>query len=241
MHFITKASAVATLFAASAAFASGGNQGNIENGKNIFMNGKGDVPACNSCHGQDGMGDDAMGTPRLAGQGYVFLMKQLEDFATDKRMDTTMFIMNTNAKGMSAQDRADVSAYAASLSKELVSSDMAQVKELGNPVGVRHLGKALVMYGATDRGIPSCYSCHGFNGRGAAPIYPMIGGQKYVYLVSQMKKWRDGSRANDPMGQMRAVAKNLTDEDIHNAATYLTSAPRTTMGNARVPDDYPHE
>jgi cytochrome c553 len=56
-----------------------------------------------------------------------------------------------------------------------------------------------------------------------------------------MKKWRDGSRANDPMGQMRAVAKNLTDEDIHNAATYLTSAPRTTMGNARVPDDYPHE
>ena len=203
------------------------------------MNGKGDVPACTSCHGQGGMGEDSMGTPRLAGQGYVFLMKQLEDFATDKRMDTTMFIMNTNAKGMSAQDRADVSAYAASLSKELVSSDMAAVKELGNPVGVRHLGKALVMFGATDRGIPSCYSCHGFNGRGAAPIYPMIGGQKYVYLVSQLKKWRDGTRTNDAMGQMRAVAKNLSDEDIHNAATYLTSAPRTTVGNTRVPGDYP--
>jgi cytochrome c553 len=239
MHFITKASAVATLFAASAAFASGGSQGDIENGKNIYMNGKGDVPACNSCHGQDAMGDDAMGTPRLAGQGYVFLAKQLEDFATDKRMDTTMFIMNTNAKGLSAQDRTDVAAYAASLSKELVSSDMAQVKELGNPVGMRHLGKGLVMYGATARGIPSCYSCHGFNGRGAAPVYPMIGGQKYVYLVNQLKKWRDGSRANDPMGQMRAVAKNLTDEDIQNVATYLTSAPRTTVGNARVPADYP--
>jgi len=241
MHLITKVSTVATLFAASAAFASVGSQGNIESGKNIYMNGKGDVPACNSCHGQDAMGDDALGTPRLAGQGYVFLVKQLEDFATDKRMDTTMFVMNTNAKGLSAQDRADVSAYAASLSKELVSSDMAQVKELGNPVGVRHLGKALVMYGAADRGIASCYSCHGFNGRGAAPVYPMIGGQKYVYLVSQLKKWRDASRTNDPMGQMRAVAKNMTDEDIHNAATYLTSAPRTTMGNSRVPDDYPHD
>lgn len=239
MHFIIKASAVATLFAASAAFASGASQGNIENGKNIYMNGKGDVPACNSCHGQDAMGDDAMGTPRLAGQGHVFLTKQLEDFATDKRTDTTMFIMNSNAKGLSAQDRVDVSAYANSLSNELVSSDMAQVKELGNPVGVRYLGKSLVMYGATERGIPSCYSCHGFNGRGAAPVYPMIGGQKYVYLVSQLKKWRDGSRANDPMGQMRAVAKHMTDEDIHNAATYLTSAPRTTEGNARVPADYP--
>jgi len=240
MHLITKVSTVATLFAASAAFASVGSQGNIENGKNIFMNGKGDVPACNSCHGQDAMGDDALGTPRLAGQGYVFLVKQLEDYATDKRMDTTMFIMNTNAKGLSAQDRVDVAAYASSLSKELVSSDMAQVKELGNPVGVRYLGKSLVMYGATERGVSSCYSCHGFNGRGAAPVYPMIGGQKYVYLVNQLKKWRDGSRTNDPMGQMRAVAKNLTDEDIHNAATYLTSAPRTTVGNSRVPDDYPH-
>ena len=239
MRFIIKAFAVASLFAASAAFATGANQGNIENGKNIFMNGKGDVPACVSCHGPDGMGDDAMGTPRLAGQGMVFLVKQLEDYATDKRMDTTMYIMNVNAKGMSAEDRRDVAAYANSLSNELVSSDMAQVKELGNPVGVRHLGKGLVMYGATDRGIPSCYSCHGFNGRGAAPIYPMIGGQKYVYLVSQLKKWRDGTRTNDAMGQMRAVAKNLTDEDIHNAATYLTSAPRTTVGNARVPGDYP--
>ena len=239
MHFITKVSTVATLFAASAAFASGGSNGNIENGKNIFMNGKGDVPACTSCHGQDGMGEDSMGTPRLAGQGLVFLIKQLEDFATDKRMDTTMFIMNTNAKGLSAEDRRDVSAYANSLSNELVSSDMAAVKELGNPVGMRHLGKGIVMYGATDRGIPSCYSCHGFNGRGAAPIYPMIGGQKYVYLVSQLKKWRDGTRTNDPMGQMRAVAKNMTDEDIHNAATFLTSAPRTTVGNARVPGDYP--
>ena len=242
MHFITKASVIATLFAASVAFASEeghGHHGNIENGKKIFMNGKGDVPACNSCHGMDALGDDAMGTPRLAGQGYAFLVKQLEDFATDKRMDTTMYIMNTNAKGLTAEDRADVAAYANSLSKDLVSSDMAQVKELGNPVGVRHLGKSLVMFGATDRGIPSCYSCHGFNGRGSAPVYPMIGGQKYVYIVNQLKNWRDGSRANDPMGQMRAVAKNLSDEDIYNAATYLTSAPRTTVGNARVPGDYP--
>ena len=239
MHFIIKASAVAALFTASAAFASGSNHGNIESGKDIYMNGKGDVPACNSCHGQDAMGDDAMGTPRLAGQGYVFIAKQLEDFATDKRMDTTMYVMNVNAKGMSATDRLDVAAYVNSLSTDLNSSDMAQVKELGNPVGVRHLGKSLVMYGATERGISSCYSCHGYNGRGAAPIYPMIGGQKYVYLVSQLKKWRDGSRANDPMGQMQAVAKNMTDEDIQNAATYLTSAPRATVGNSRVPPDYP--
>lgn len=240
MHFITKTSVViASFFLASTAFAA--VKGNIENGKNIYNNGKGDVPACNSCHGQDAMGDDAMGTPRLAGQGYAFLVKQLEDFANDKRMDTTMFIMNTNAKGLSPEDRRDVSAYANSLTRDAVGgSDLSQVKELGHTVGVRHKGKAIVVFGDIDRNIPSCYSCHGYNGRGAAPIYPVIGSQKYVYLVSQLKKWRDGSRNNDPMGQMQAVAKNLTDDDIHNVATYLTTAPRTTMGNARTPGEFPH-
>lgn len=234
-RLITKASVLAAVFATSSVFASG-HAGDIANGKNIFMNGKGDVPACTSCHGQNAMGDDAMGTPRLSGQDFTYIYKQLEDFATDKRADTTMYVMNANAKGLSDEDKRDVAAYVASLDYEsLDSSDMNQVKELGNPVGVRYLGKSIVMYGAVDRGVPACHSCHSFNGRGAAPMYPFIGGQKYVYLVNQLKKWRDGSRANDPQGQMRAVAKNMTDEDIYNAATFLTSAPRTTVGNTRVP------
>ena len=210
--------------------------GNLANGKSIYDNGKGSVPACNTCHGADAMGDDAMGTPRLAGQGFTFLVKQLEDFAADKRTDTTMFIMNSNAKGLSEQDRKDVAAYAASLSVDGIGSDMAAVKELGSvPVGVRHLGKSIAQYGAPARGIPACHSCHGYNGRGAYPVYPMIGNQKYVYMVTQLKKWRDGSRANDPLSQMQKVAQKMTDDDIHNVATFLTSAPRTTVGNDYVP------
>ena len=114
---------------------------------------------------------------------------------------------------------------------------MAQVKELGStPVGQRHLGKALAQFGSPERGIPACHSCHGFNGRGAFPVYPKLAGQKYVYLVNQLTKWRDGSRANDPMAQMRAVAKKLSDDDIHNVATFLTNAELTTVGNTRIPD-----
>ncbi len=178
------------------------------------------------------MGSDAMGTPRLAGQGYPFLVKQLEDFATDKRMDTTMFIMNVNAKGLSSEDRRDVATYANSLTKEnSAPSNMKEVKDLGNAVGIRHLGKAIVTFGDVDRGIPSCYSCHGFNGRGAAPVYPVIGGQKYVYLVSQLKKWRDGSRANDPMAQMQAVAKNLSDDESGDFG-FVTNDVRATDRHA---------
>ena len=214
----------------------------LTNGEKIFKEGKGSVPACTSCHGEDGMGNDMMGTPRLAGQIPQFLVKQLEDFATDKRTDTTMFIMNANAKGLSPEDRRDVAAYLHLLGKENLVGGGSNLKELaasGIATGQAHLGLALVSYGDIERGISGCRSCHDYNGRGVDPIYPKIGQQKFVYLVNQLKKWRDGSRANDPMGQMRKVAQHLTDEDILNVATYLTTASPLTIGNTRVPEQHP--
>ena len=219
-------------------------QGDVAAGKNIFFNGKGDVPACSSCHGQDGMGDDGMGTPRLAGQFYVFLRKQLEDFATDKRTDTTMFVMNANAKGLTSKDREDVATYLESLATagreaEWKGSDLKELAANGTEVGQSAKGKSLVEWGQGNRAkpVPACRSCHGYNGRGAPPIYPIIGQQRYSYLVSQLKKWKDGSRANDPMGQMRAVARNMTEEDILNAAAYLTNASAYSDGNFFTPYD----
>lgn len=241
-------SVVAMAVAVSPAMASGKVTGaDYANGKSIFEQGKGDTPACNSCHGATGLGDDNMGTPRLAGQIYQFLAKQLEDYANDKRMDTTMYVMNANAKGLTPQDRKDVSAYLNSVGRifsgeqlQVASggSDIAALKESGVEIGVSHLGKELVNFGNVERGIPACLSCHGHNGRGAEPMFPRIGEQKFVYLVSQLKKFRDGSRANDPMKQMQVVAKQLSDEDILNVATYLTQAPPTTMGSTRIPVEH---
>ncbi|EAU53354.1 c-type cytochrome, partial [Mariprofundus ferrooxydans] len=56
--------------------------GNVNNGRLIFQNGKGDAdPACQGCHGIDGNGSDEMGTPRLAYQVDTYILKQLTDFA----------------------------------------------------------------------------------------------------------------------------------------------------------------
>lgn len=251
-RFLTAVSAAAfilTVVAPSAANASAqyprGN-GDVNNGKNIFFNGKGDVPACSSCHGQEGLGDDAMGTPRLAGQYAVFIRKQLEDFATDKRQDTTMFVMNANAKGLSAKDRNDVATFVESMKVKndgTSGSNLGELKEMGMvPVGETHKGKSIVEWGQGNRAKPlaACRSCHGYNGRGAPPVYPRIGGQKYVYLVNQLKKWRDGSRANDPMSQMQVIARAMSDEDIYNAAAYLTTASDYSNGNMFTPYDHGH-
>ena len=217
---------------------------NLSNGENIFKNGKGEVPACQSCHGPEGMGDDNLGTPRLAGQDMVYLIKQLEDFAHDRRKDLTMMVMNFNAKGLKPQDRVDVAAYV-STKLEIDKSKLSSVKDLkaaGQTVGSSYLGKAIVLYGVPEKNIPACKSCHQYNGRGQPPIYPQIGLQKYVYLTNQLKYWRTGSsdpskgRANDPIAQMRHVADKLSDEDIANVASYLITAPRTTMGNSFTPE-----
>ena len=205
---------------------------NITNGKSIFENGKSDgsVPACQTCHGEKAMGNDGMGAPRLANIGYVYIVKQLTNFAEDKRKDLTMDQMNGIAKGLSVQDRRDLAAYENSFPRDSEPSDLGALKTDGTVIGESYKGQILVRYGVVNK-VPACQSCHGFNGRGADPVYPKIGQQKYVYLVNQLTHWRDGSRANDPMGQMQAVAKNLTDEDIHNAATFLSQAADSSEGD----------
>ena len=214
------------------------SRADLGNGKKIFTEGKGDVPACTSCHGEGGMGNDMMGTPRLAGQMAPFLVKQLEDFATDKRMDTTMYVMNANAKGLSSQDRIDVATFLSKLEEGTDLSNLGELKANGTAVGQPYLGKTIVNYGIIEKDVPACKSCHGFNGRGVDPIYPKLNKQKYVYLMSQLKKWREGSRTNDPMSQMQIVARNLSDADMMNAASYLAGAADTTIGNSRTPEQH---
>ena len=233
------ASTTATVFAEEA----GKVTANATNGQNIFTNGKDGVPACMSCHGENAMGMDAMGTPRLANLGYAYVVKQLTDFAADRRTDTTLGVMNGFAKILTDQDKRDVAAYVNTLSKPSEHSDLTALKAGGTAVGEPYLGRSIVLYGKSfvqdgiKQNVSACQSCHGYNGRGSDPIYPMIGQQKYVYLINQLKKWHDGSRANDLIGQMRAIAKNLTDEDINNVAAYLSQAPQTTIGNSFLPDN----
>ncbi len=226
--------------------------GNVTNGRIIFQQGKGDdVPACQGCHGIDGNGSDDVGSPRLAYQVDSYILKQLTDFAQDKRTDDTMYQMNDIAKALSAQDRKDLAAYVHTLKSPYIGSNLDQLRRDGADVGNPHEGKMIAEYGAPDHGVPACKSCHGFHGRSAGRMYPAIGGQNYVYLKHELESWRNGAntsaadiasgnvednaRHNDYMGQMRGVARNMTDEDIKNVAAFLTLAKPTTPGNPRSP------
>jgi len=233
---------VAVMLVSGAAIAAeeGVVYGNAAKGKEIFMNGNPDkgVTACQTCHMDKAQGNDAMGTPRLAGQGTAYIIKQLDDIAAGRRVPQGLgAAMIGIAQGLSDQDRRNVAEYVHGIKNEELS-DLKALKDGGTQIGTSYKGQILVQYGVTNK-VSACMTCHQYNGRGAAPVFPMIGRQRYVYLVNQLKAWRDGSRANDPVvggvGIMRAIAQKLTDEDIIDAATFLATAPETTSGNHRIP------
>jgi cytochrome c553 len=65
-----------------------------------------------------------------------------------------------------------------------------------------------------------CAACHGADGISPNDLWPNLKGQKFGYLVKQMKALRDGSRS-DPM--MSPMAAPLSDEDIDDLAAYFSS------------------
>jgi cytochrome c553 len=204
----------------------------VLNGQAIFTEGKGEAAACVGCHGDKGLGNDGMGAPRLANIGAIYIAKQLGDFAADRRTPEGVgAAMNGFAKALTEDDRRDVAGYLSSLEFEVDPSDLKGLAADGTKVGNPELGKAIVMRGISGK-VPACQDCHGFNGRD--PRYPMINQQKFVYLFNQLTNFKAATRTNDPevlkVGIMRGIAKKLSDEDILNIASFLSTAPRVDPG-----------
>jgi len=66
-----------------------------------------------------------------------------------------------------------------------------------------------------------CASCHGRTGESISPAFPKIGGQSPEYLETQLKAFRDRTRA-DPMAQayMWGMASQLGDALIKQLAAF---------------------
>jgi cytochrome c553 len=75
----------------------------------------------------------------------------------------------------------------------------------------------------------TCLGCHGIEGyRNAYPSYrvPKLGGQKAAYLTIALQGYRNGTRKH---ATMSAQAASLSDQDIADAVSYLT-----TLGSGTV-------
>ncbi len=82
-----------------------------------------------------------------------------------------------------------------------------------------------------------CSNCHGMRGTSISPMFPNLAGQQPVYLETQLKAFRDRSRA-DPHAQafMWGMAAQLTDATITEVAAYF-AAQRPASGKRAGPEE----
>lgn len=69
-----------------------------------------------------------------------------------------------------------------------------------------------------------CGVCHGLDGLSKIAEAPNLAGQNERYLIEQLGAFQSGARANELMA---VVVKNLSEDDIENAAAYYSAIPVT--------------
>lgn len=167
--------------------------------------------ACGACHGPVGNSANPE-WPSLAGQSSRFIVEQLQQFKSGKRMNP---LMNAQAAALTDQDMKDLGAYyAAQKAAPGVASEAAVTAVQG-----------LYRGGDASRGLPACAACHGPVGAGvAAAAYPRISGQHSVYVANRLRAYRDAAKTTLPDGNfksMATVAGKLTDQEIEALASYV--------------------
>jgi cytochrome c553 len=69
------------------------------------------IPACMACHGPTGRGNEPAKFPALRGQQSVYVVKQLNDYASGARTTGPNGIMQTIAKRLSPEDMRNLASY----------------------------------------------------------------------------------------------------------------------------------
>jgi cytochrome c553 len=160
---------------------------------------------CAACHGDEGQGLSDGTTPRIAGQHFHVLIKQLIDFRRGKRWDFRMEqLAKSHLSGF--QDIADVAFY---LSAQPRRSDASVSSG-------EFAAKGASLY-ASD-----CSSCHGSRGEGdEVEAVPMLAGQHPEYLLRQFYDAVDGLRPTLNRLHSQPI-KSLDFEQLHAVADFIS-------------------
>ncbi|ADI28675.1 c-type cytochrome [Methylotenera versatilis] len=161
---------------------------------------------CSACHGVDG-NSVITANPKLAGQHPEYLVKQLTEFKSGKRANA---VMSGMASALSDEDMKNLAAYFSNQKLKLAAAKSN---------GAGSLGEKIYRGGIAATGVPACAACHGATGSGLPKQFPRLGGQHTDYVLTQLRTFRTGERANAPM--MMTIATKMTDAEMAAVADYV--------------------
>src|ERR1700734_1745400 len=142
------------------------NRPDLDHGAMLFQ-------MCAACHGSSGGGTPEGERPRIAGQRFSVVVKQLVDYRSDRRWDPRMEHFADQHHLKNAQEIADVAGYVSEI-------ETLPEAEVGVGSG-QFLARGSEVYAS------SCVSCHGRNGNGSdQQQIPRVAGQNYAYLLRQI-------------------------------------------------------
>ena len=160
---------------------------------------------CAACHGPNGGGKTNGEFPRIAGQYFSVLARQLVEFRRGLRWDFRMENFADRHRLADAQAIADVAFY------------VSQLQE-SSPAGTgsgEFLGHGAMLY------FRQCESCHGSSGQGdPRHSIPRLAAQHYEYLRRQIHDAVEGRHPGFPAFHVKLFA-HLEYNDIDGVADYL--------------------
>ena len=154
---------------------------------------------CFVCHGMEGESASEV-FPRLAGQHWEYIAKQLDNFKSGKRKSDTM-----------KPQAEDLGKF---FEKQSVPSQAAKDKPLAG------VGSYIYHHGNKYSALPACVSCHGEGALGTTSL-PRLAGQFAAYTESQLKQFNQRERTNDN-AVMHSIAQKMTPLEMAAVAEYLS-------------------
>lgn len=190
----------------------------IAEGEEIYK-----TKTCVACHGPKGA--RAIQTyPATAGQNEKYILTQLQDIKSGKRIASTdPATGHPYTEGMAAIMHLLVDDDMKKLAKYLSAQAPGKPKPLDPPPSPDDLAA-----GAAKFKQLGCVACHGVDGmKTTVATYPIVAGLQRDYLVRQMTDMRDGVRVNGQSKLMLGVIKKADDAAIAAIATYLSQIDRS--------------
>lgn len=162
---------------------------------------------CFICHGAEGESSSEV-FPRLAGQHWEYIAKQLENFKSGKRKSTAMADMVAK---LTPDEMVALGKY---------FEKMKTAPEPAKDTDLAAVGKYIFHVGNKFSGVPACASCHGMDALGTAAL-PRLAGQFASYTESQLKLFNQRERTNDN-AVMHSIVARMTPLEMAAVAEYLS-------------------
>lgn len=163
---------------------------------------------CFMCHGVDGESSTPL-YPRLAGQHYQYIARQLADFRSGKRQSSTMAPMVTD---LSPEEMLALGVF------------FEKRPTRGNEVedqALLSVGRFIYHRGNEYSGVAACATCHGDAGQGSAQL-PRLASQIARYVENQLQSFHQRERTSDN-DVMHSVVANMTPLEIKAVSLYVSS------------------